>query len=127
LTVGIDRVPKGESVVRPGSRCPRCGRAIRAPHNIPVLGWLILRGRCGSCGARFGVRYPVVELITAALFVVVTLRVGFTAALPAYLYFIAIGVALTGIDLEVRRLPNAIVLPSYPVLAVLLAGSALWQ
>jgi leader peptidase (prepilin peptidase)/N-methyltransferase len=127
LTVVVDRVPRGESVVRPGSRCPGCGTPIRARHNIPVLGWLILRGRCASCGAAIGARYPLIELTTCVLFVLLTLRLSAVAALPAYLYFAAIGVALAVIDLDTRRLPNAIVLPSYPVLAVLLTGSALWQ
>lgn len=127
LTVVVDRVPIGESVVRPGSRCPSCGTAIRARHNIPVLGWLILRGRCGSCGASIGARYPLIELTTGVLFVLLTVRLGAVAALPAYLYLAAIGVALAVIDLDTRRLPNAIVLPSYPVLAVLLFGAALWD
>lgn len=127
LTVVIDRVPRGESVVRPGSRCPGCGTPIRARHNIPVLGWLILRGRCASCGARINARYPLVELTTCLLFVLLTLRIGATAALPAYLYLGAVGIALAAIDLDTRRLPNAIVLPSYPVLAVLLLGAALWD
>ena len=128
LTVVIDRVPRGESVVRPRSRCPNCGQRIRDRHNIPVLGWLILRGRCADCGHPIGIRYPLVELATAGLFAAVTIRLIDTpAALPAYLYFTAIGVALAMIDLDTRRLPNAIVLPSYPVLAVLLTGSALWQ
>lgn len=128
LTVVIDRVPRGESVVRPRSRCPNCGRRIRDRHNIPVLGWLILRGRCADCAHPIGIRYPLVELATAGLFAAVTIRLIDTpAALPAYLCFTAIGVALAMIDLDTRRLPNAIVLPSYPVLAVLLTGSALWQ
>jgi leader peptidase (prepilin peptidase)/N-methyltransferase len=127
LTVVVDRVPSGESVVRPGSRCPRCGTPIRARHNIPVLGWLILRGRCASCGTPIGARYPLIELTTCALFILLTLRLGADPALPAYLYLAAIGVALAAIDLDTRRLPNAIVLPSYPVLAVLLFGAALWD
>ena len=127
LTVVVDRVPSGESVVRPGSRCPRCGTAIRARHNIPVLGWLLLRGRCASCGNPIGARYPLIELTTCALFVLLTLRLGAVAALPAYLYLAAAGVALAVIDLDTRRLPNAIVFPSYPVLAVLLLGAALWD
>jgi leader peptidase (prepilin peptidase)/N-methyltransferase len=130
LTVVIDRVPRGESVVRPGSRCSSCGRQVRARYNIPVLGWILLRGRCADCHAPIGVRYPLVELATAALFVAVTARLsglGLLSALPAYLWFTAAGIALAVIDLDTRRLPNAIVLPSYPVLAVLVAGSALYQ
>ena len=126
LNVVIHRVPRGESVVRPPSRCPACGAGIAARHNVPVLGWLVLRGRCAGCGTRISVRYPLVELGTAVLFAALALRLDWPD-LPAFLYFGAIGIALAAIDLDCRRLPNAIVLPSYPVLAVLLAGSAWWQ
>jgi leader peptidase (prepilin peptidase)/N-methyltransferase len=126
LNVVIHRVPRGESVVRPSSRCPDCGREIRARHNVPVFGWLVLRGRCAGCGRRISVRYPLVELGTAVLFALLALRLD-PPDLPAYLYFGAIGIALALIDLDCRRLPNAIVLPSYPVLAVLLTASAWWR
>ena len=127
LNVVVHRVPRGESLVRPGSRCPSCGAPIRVWYNVPVLGWLLLGGRCADCRNVIAIRYPVVELVTGLLFAAVTVRLvglDMTAALPAYLYFAAIGVALTVIDLDVRRLPNAIVLPSYPVLAVLLVLAA---
>ncbi|MFD7156090.1 prepilin peptidase [Kribbella sp. NPDC059898] len=127
LNVVVYRVPRGESVVRPPSHCPRCSRPVRNRHNIPVAGWLMLRGRCADCGLPISVRYPLVELTTGLLFAAVAVRLGTVATLPAYLWFAGTGVALALIDLEVRRLPNAIVLPSYPVLAVLLAGAAAWQ
>jgi leader peptidase (prepilin peptidase)/N-methyltransferase len=130
LNVVIYRVPRGESVVTPSSRCPSCDVAIRRRHNVPVFGWLVLRGRCADCGAKIGARYPLVELVTAVLFVGVTLRVNqlhLLSALPAYLYLAAVGTALAVIDLDWRRLPNAIVLPSYPVVAVLLTLSSAWQ
>lgn len=123
LNVVIYRVPRGESLVAPGSHCPSCDRPIRARHNIPVLGWLVLRGRCADCRAPISSRYPLVELATGALFLVLTLwlrHLHLLGALPAYLYLAAIGVALALIDLDVRRLPNAIVLPSYLVGAALL-------
>lgn len=122
LNVVIWRVPRGESVVRPGSACPRCGTPIRARDNVPVLGWLVLRGRCRDCAAPISARYPLVELGTGLLFAVTAWRfAGEVWALPAYLYLAAIAVALAAIDLDVRRLPDPIVLPGYPVLAVLLA------
>jgi leader peptidase (prepilin peptidase)/N-methyltransferase len=130
LNVVIYRVPRGESLVRPGSRCPSCGTEIRPWHNVPVVGWLVLRGRCAACGARISARYPVVEAGCAALFVLVAWRLwdlSLASAIPAYLYFTAVGLALAVIDLEHRRLPTVIVAPSYPVLAVLLGASALWQ
>ena len=126
LNVVIHRVPRGESVVRPPSRCPDCGQQIRVRHNVPVFGWLVLRGRCAGCGGRISVRYPLVELGTGVLFALLALRFG-PPDLPAFLYFGAIGIALALIDFDCRRLPNAIVLPSYPVLAVLLTVSAWWR
>jgi len=130
LNVVIYRVPRGESVVSPASRCPGCGTPIRAHHNVPVLGWLILRGRCASCRTSISARYPLVELGTGLLFAALTWRLdrlGRLPAVPAYLWFGAVGIALALIDLELRKLPNAIVLPSYPVIAVLLTGAAVWQ
>ena len=130
LNVVIYRVPRGESLITPASHCPSCDAPIRNRHNVPVLGWLILRGRCADCGASISARYPLVEAATAALFVVVTLRLsdlGLLTALPAYLYFAAIGIALALIDFDCRRLPNSIVLPSYPVIAVLLTLDAAWH
>jgi leader peptidase (prepilin peptidase)/N-methyltransferase len=121
LNVVIHRVPRGESVLRPASRCPQCETAIKPWHNVPVLSWLVLRGRCAYCGHTIGARYPLVELATAALFVAVTAKFGLTPTLPAYLYLAAIAVALAMIDLDVYRLPDAIVLPSYVVGPLLLA------
>jgi leader peptidase (prepilin peptidase) / N-methyltransferase len=124
LNVVIWRVPRGESVVRPGSHCPSCGAAVRPRDNIPVVSWALLRGRCRDCSERISGRYPAVELLTAAIFLVLSLRIGLDAALPAFLYLGAAGVALALIDLDVKRLPNAIVLPSYVVALVLLAAAA---
>jgi leader peptidase (prepilin peptidase)/N-methyltransferase len=125
LNVVIWRVPRGESIVSPPSHCPGCDRPVRPRDNIPVLSWLLLRGRCRDCSERISARYPLVEAGTAAVFAVLTLRIGLEAALPAFLYLGAIGVALAMIDLDVKRLPNSIVLPSYVVGGVLLAVAAL--
>jgi leader peptidase (prepilin peptidase)/N-methyltransferase len=120
LNVVIHRVPRGASLLRPRSRCLECASPIRPAHNVPVLSWLALRGRCAACRAPISPRYPLVEAGTALLFVAVTARLGVTVALPAYLYLAAVGVALAMIDLDVRRLPDRIVLPSYAVGAALL-------
>lgn len=120
LNVVIWRVPRGESVVRPPSHCPGCGNAIRPRDNVPVLSWLLLRGRCRDCGTAISRRYPLVEASTGVAFAVMALRFGPDVVLPAFLYLAAIGVALWMIDLDVKRLPNAIVLPSYVVAAALL-------
>jgi leader peptidase (prepilin peptidase) / N-methyltransferase len=125
LNVVVWRVPRGESVISPPSHCPVCEHPVRPRDNVPVLSWLLLKGRCRDCGNPISVRYPLVELGTSAVFVVSTIRIGFSAELPAYLYLGAIGVALALIDIDVKRLPNVIVLPSYIVSAVLLAAAAL--
>ncbi len=125
LNVVVHRVPRGESVVSPPSACPQCGNSIRNRHNVPVLGWLVLRGKCFDCGSPISARYPLVELGTGVLFALVGWRFAEQPVLlPAYLAFAAAAVALALIDLDVHRLPNAIVLPAYPVLAVLLALDA---
>ncbi|MET0524087.1 MAG: prepilin peptidase, partial [Nocardioides sp.] len=125
LNVVAYRVPRGESVVHPPSACPCCATPIRGRHNVPVLGWLVLRGRCFDCRAPISARYPLVELATGALFALAGWRfAAHPALLGAYLLFAAVAVALTVIDLDVRRLPNVIVLPAYPVLAGLLALDA---
>lgn len=125
LNVVIYRIPRDESLVRPGSHCPHCGVAVRNRHNVPVLGWLMLRGRCADCGVPIGVRYPLVEAGTAALFVAVAARFGWSWQLPGYLYLAAIAIALAAIDLDVMRLPDKIVLPSYAVAVALFAPAVI--
>jgi leader peptidase (prepilin peptidase)/N-methyltransferase len=118
LTVVIHRVPRGESIVRPRSRCPRCGTEIRARENIPVVSWLLLRGRCRTCGARISSQYPLTELATAVLF-------GASAALVDPLYaailaapFLGLMLAIAVIDARHRIVPNRIVYPALIVYAV---------
>jgi leader peptidase (prepilin peptidase)/N-methyltransferase len=125
LNVVIYRVPRGESVVKPRSRCPGCGNEISPRDNIPVLSWLLLKGRCRHCGEPISIRYPAVELLTSLVFVSMALRFGLAWVLPAFLYLGAVGVALALIDLDVKRLPDALTLPSYVVGAVLLGGAAI--
>ena len=126
LNVVVWRVPRGESVVTPRSHCPRCEHGIRPRDEVPVLSWLLLRGRCRDCQEPISARYPMVELLTAAVFVAVTVRfrddLGF---LPAYLYLGALGVALALIDFDVKRLPNVLTLPAYVVGPVLLVLAVL--
>ena len=125
LNVVAWRVPRGESVVNPPSACPNCGHRLSWWENIPVLSFLALRAKCRECKNPISWRYPLLEVGTAALFVLVYLRFDLSAQLPAYLYLAAIAVALSAIDLDVRRLPDAIVLPSYIVLAVLFGFAAI--
>lgn len=111
LNVCIARLPRHQSVVRPRSRCPRCGVGIRPADNIPILSWLILRGRCRRCRWRIPWRYPAVEAATAALFLLAWLRFGLTivGAGMAVLCFLLLGLAV--MDAETMRLPDAFTLP----------------
>ena len=124
LNVVVWRVPRGESVVSPPSHCPSCDTPIAALDNVPVLSWLLLRGRCRRCGTRISWRYPLVELLTAGLFAAVAAWAGPVAQLPAYLYLAAVGIALALIDLDVKRLPDVLTLPSYPVGLALLGAAS---
>jgi leader peptidase (prepilin peptidase) / N-methyltransferase len=111
LNVVIHRLPRGESLVSPASRCPECNTPIRPYDNVPVLSWLLLRGRCRHCGARISPRYPAVELVTAAAFAAVVAIRGFDDDLVLELPFVASLIALAGIDLDHKLLPNKIVYP----------------
>jgi leader peptidase (prepilin peptidase)/N-methyltransferase len=113
LNVVIYRVPLEQSVVRPRSRCPKCGTQIAERDNIPVVSWLLLGGKCRTCEAPISSRYPLVELLTAALFAGLGARFGADWALPAYLVFVAGMIALAFTDLDHYLLPKRIV---YPVL-----------
>jgi leader peptidase (prepilin peptidase)/N-methyltransferase len=125
LNVVVYRVPAGKSVVHPGSSCPQCEQPVRWHDNIPVLSWLLLRGRCRDCSAPIAARYPLVELGCGVLFFALTLRLGITPVLPALLFLGAIGLALALIDLDVSRLPFEISIPGLGVTAVLLALAGL--
>ncbi|MEA2418676.1 MAG: leader peptidase (prepilin peptidase) / N-methyltransferase [Thermoleophilaceae bacterium] len=111
LNVVIYRLPAGESLVTPGSHCPSCDAPVRAFDNVPVVSWLALRGRCRSCGAPISPRYPAVELLTAAAFAAVVAVRGVDAGLWLELPFVACLIALAGIDLDHKLLPNKIVYP----------------
>jgi len=112
LNVVIWRVSRGESVISPGSHCPSCAEPISNRDNVPVLSWLLLRGRCRHCSIRISARYPLVELLTALFFVVVGVHVGFTPVLPAFLFLTGSGVALAAIDIDVHRLPDVLTFPT---------------
>jgi leader peptidase (prepilin peptidase)/N-methyltransferase len=128
LNVVIHRVPDGRSVLRPRSACPACGTPIEPRDNIPVVSWLLLRGRCRSCSAPISRRYPLVEVTTGLLWIVLTAWAlpspTARSMLPVLLIVGAVGIALTFIDLDHHRLPNVLVLPLYPVAicGVLVAG-----
>jgi leader peptidase (prepilin peptidase)/N-methyltransferase len=111
VNVVVARVPAGESIVRPGSRCPRCKSPIRWYDNVPMVSWLVLRARCRSCHAPIPARYPIVEALGAAAALVVFARHGLSAAAAAELAFTAALLALALIDLDTWLLPHVITWP----------------
>ena len=108
LNVVIYRLPRGESLVRPGSRCPTCGHAVAPFDNVPVLSYLWLRGRCRSCRSRISLRYPIVELVTGLLFAAVALRYGLSPMTLVLQCFAAALIAAAMIDFDHRIIPDEI-------------------
>ena len=126
LNVVIYRVPKGLSVVSPRSACPSCETPILERDNIPLVSWLLLRGRCRHCGEPISARYPLVELACGALFAGLVARFGYDWALPAYLVLFAGLLALSVIDVETLLLPKVIVWPlSIAVTALFVLAAAI--
>ena len=113
LNVVIHRVPREQSIVFPNSKCPECEKKIKAYDNIPILGWLVLGGKCRNCKNPISARYPAVELLTGLLFVLTFWQFGFTAFLPVAFVFMPVMVSLIFIDSEHMILPNVI---TYPLL-----------
>ncbi len=142
LNVCIYRIPRGESIAYPPSRCPGCGHQIRWYENIPVVSWLVLRARCSGCGAPISVMYPIVELVTAAVFAGGVLLYGVTPLAGVRIVFACAMIVLFVIDLQHQILPNVITLPGITLgivwsffgppgwqaslLGVLAGGGVLW-
>jgi leader peptidase (prepilin peptidase) / N-methyltransferase len=112
LNVVVWRLPRGESLVRPRSRCPRCETPIRPWHNVPVVSWLALRGRCADCAAPIPARYPLVEAATAALYAGVVAATGADRDAILGLLLVSALVPIALIDLDHRRIPNVITGPA---------------
>lgn len=123
LNVVIHRLPRGESLVAPRSHCPGCGHHLRVRDNVPVVSWLALHGRCRECAAAIPRRYPIVEAVTALLYVAVLLAHGSDASLALGLILVTVIVPAAAIDLEHRIIPNRLLLVG--TLAALAAGLAL--
>jgi leader peptidase (prepilin peptidase)/N-methyltransferase len=133
FNVCIDRIPRGESVVRPGSRCESCGTPIRAADNLPIFSYLVLRGRCRTCKAPFSARHPLVELVAAILAAAIWWK--FVAGDPTeesairlarfalYFLFAGVLVVLSFIDLATQLLPDVITLPAIPILFLAAFGA----
>jgi leader peptidase (prepilin peptidase)/N-methyltransferase len=142
LNVCIHRLPLKQSVVHPGSRCPDCGYALRWYDNVPVISYAALRGRCRSCARPISLQYPIVEIVTAVVFVMHWYAFGPTVLLPLRLLFASALIVLFMIDLEHQILPDVITLPGIvlgvvcslflppgplmSILGVLLGGGLLW-
>lgn len=108
LNVVIHRLPLGESIVSPGSRCPRCARAIKPWENVPVLSYLALRGRCRGCGVRISLRYPAIELLTGLVFLAIALVFGVSVWTPVFMVFAALVIAAGAIDVDHQIIPDEI-------------------
>jgi leader peptidase (prepilin peptidase)/N-methyltransferase len=120
LNVVIYRVPRNESIVTPRSKCPTCSSPIREIDNIPVLSWLLLRGKCRNCHSPISARYPLVEAAGGALFAGAAARLGYNWDLPAVLIMLASLLALACIDLELLVLPRKIIYPTFVLIAIFL-------
>jgi leader peptidase (prepilin peptidase)/N-methyltransferase len=128
LNVVIHRLPRGQSLVTPPSTCPECGARIRPIDNIPVLSWLLLGGRCHKCRAPISIQYPIVELTTGLLFLLVAWVTPAGPLLAARLVFVVMLIALFGIDLHHQILPNVITLPGIVIgLAFSAIGPPGWR
>lgn len=115
LNVCIYRIPAGESIVKPRSRCPHCFALIRWYHNIPLLSWLLLHGRCADCSAPVSWRYPLVELLNGLLFALLFYRFGLHPVTPVFWLLAAALVVISFIDLDHQIIPDVISLPGIPV------------
>jgi leader peptidase (prepilin peptidase)/N-methyltransferase len=142
LNVCIGRIPQDQSIISPPSHCPHCGTPIAPYDNIPLLSYLILRGRCRSCGVGISFRYPAVEALTGVLFAIVVATLGVTAWTAVALLFVAALVVVTFIDIDHQIIPDEISLPGIvlgfiaaatfgpgvldSLLGILLGGGTLW-
>jgi leader peptidase (prepilin peptidase)/N-methyltransferase len=142
LNVCIFRIPLQQSIVFPASRCMECGKPLKAYHNIPVLSWLVLRGRCAFCGTAISARYPAVELLTGVVFALHGLVFELDALLAVRLVFAAVLIVLAFIDIDHRILPDSMTLTGIPLgvlasvwlppgvrdslIGVVLGGGILW-
>ncbi|MBN2056387.1 prepilin peptidase [bacterium] len=122
LNVVIARVPEGQSILRPRSRCPDCKTPIRARDNIPLLSFVLLRGRCRQCGRRISLRYPLVEALNGTIYVLLFLQFGIQFKSFVYAAFVSALVAITFIDIDHQIIPDVISLPGAMAALLLPAG-----
>jgi leader peptidase (prepilin peptidase)/N-methyltransferase len=129
LNVCIRRLPAGESIVFPASHCPICRKPIRAYDNVPLVSYLLLRGRCRSCGASISMRYPLVELLTGSLAIACLAALGWSPSFLMTLAFLCALIVITFIDLDHQIIPDAISLPGIVIgfLSAVVIGEPTWR
>ena len=130
LNVLIFRIPDGQSIVLPSSHCPKCGHAVRVYDNIPIISYLILRGKCRDCHEKISVQYPVVEAITALISLFLFLKFGLSFKYLSSFIFTCALITITFIDLRHQIIPDVISLPGIPVfflLAVFFMNLTIWE
>ncbi|MGD9224801.1 MAG: prepilin peptidase, partial [Desulfobacteraceae bacterium] len=115
LNVCIYRIPNGSSIVRPPSSCPVCNASIKWFDNIPVVSYILLRGRCRGCKTRISIRYPIVEMLTGLFAVITWMEFGLSLSALIYFFFITILLVITFIDIDHRIIPDIISLPCIPL------------
>ena len=108
LNVVIYRVPLGKSIITPPSSCPVCGEKIKPWHNIPLIGWIILKGKCANCNAKISVRYPLIELLSAILAVIVYKKIGFNIFFIINFALFSTLLALSMIDFDYKAVPDSL-------------------
>ncbi len=121
LNVCIYRIPKDISIVAPSSQCPSCGTPVRFYDNIPLVSYILLMGKCRSCKAKISIKYPLVEFLNAALYVVALNKFGYDSAWVLLVYFIFLSslIVITFIDIEYQIIPDRITLPGIPLALIL--------
>ena len=108
LNVVIYRVPLGKSIITPPSSCPACGERIKPWHNIPILGWIILKGKCANCGAKISIRYPFIELLTGILAIIIYKKIGLNIFLIINFALFSTLLALSMIDFDYKAVPDSL-------------------
>ncbi len=127
LNVVIYRLPRGESIVSPGSHCPGCDVAIRPWDNIPLLSYLLLRGRCRSCKSKISVRYPAIEFFTGCVFATLALRFGPVPEVLVWMAFAAALIAAAAIDIDHQIIPDSISLGGLGIGLLLVPALLYWR
>jgi leader peptidase (prepilin peptidase) / N-methyltransferase len=130
LNVLIFRIPEGQSIVLPSSHCPKCGHAIRVYDNIPIISYLILRGKCRDCHENISMQYPIVEAITALMSLLLFLKFGLSFKYLSSFIFTCALITITFIDLRHQIIPDGISLPGIPAfffLAVFFMNLTVWE